>query len=116
MIESLTIAGPIALVRSFSQPPAADLPTPARREPLVAPDPYAPVGPPPSFSVTPMERLFEEMRASLTRPARETARRDAEAGVARSDGAQGGPSTPAAPLPAVFDWREPASRRLDILA
>jgi hypothetical protein len=72
MIESLTIAGPIALVRSFTLSPAADLPKPALPEPLAIPDPDAPVGPKPTFTVTPMERLQEDLRA-LPRPAPETA-------------------------------------------
>lgn len=63
MIESLTIAGPLALVRSYTLPPAADLPKPALPEKLAAPDPDAPVGPKPTFTVTPMERLQETLRA-----------------------------------------------------
>lgn len=107
MIESLTIAGPIALLRSFALSPAADLPRPERADPFVDLDPNAPVGPRPTFAVTPMERLLEDQRAFGGR-VYETGLSKEAAQVFSEDAAglsQVGPSDAAGSFPGPADGR-----------
>lgn len=63
MIESVTPAGPLAGLRTHPLPPSAPLMAPSQTETFALPDPNAPVGPKPTFSVTPMERLQQDLRA-----------------------------------------------------
>lgn len=68
MIETQTVAGPIALARAFAAAPAADLPAAPRPDPFRAPDPVAPFGPAPTFKVTFLERVWEERKWPGPRP------------------------------------------------
>ena len=61
MIESQTIAGPVALARAFALPPSADRPGSVPDVPPAI-DRAAPYGPRPTFKVTFLERVWEDRR------------------------------------------------------
>ncbi len=68
MIESQTIAGPIAVARALAVPPAAELPAPPRPDPFPRLDPSAPFGPAPTFKVTYLDRVWEDLTWPGPRP------------------------------------------------